>query len=249
MAEKPFFVGYLSVPPGLRAFLAVSALCLVALFAFVGWTVATTQADPMPGGFSGRQTLTGVLSVDPYPWVHVTTGSDAIPAGRPVLLSAPGKSGVAPRAAGLDGQVVEISGGGLRRGDLDLVQVRGGARGLSPVEGASAPAPRHQDLGRWRLTGEICDGKCYAGAMSPGTGLAHRACANLCLIGGVPPVFVSTKPVDGEAFLLLANADGLAVTEQLLDHVALRVELEGRIERRGNLLVFRAAPETLRVLP
>lgn len=21
------------------------------------------------------------------------------------------------------------------------------------------------DLGKWRLTGEICDGKCYAGAM------------------------------------------------------------------------------------
>ena len=102
-------------------------------------------------------------------------------------------------------------------------------------------------LGRWRLTGEICDGKCYAGAMRPGTGLAHKACANLCLIGGVPPVLVTTAPVEGERFLLIAGADGGPVTPALLDHVATLVQVEGDVERRGSLLVLRVAPGTLRL--
>lgn len=94
--------------------------------------------------------------------------------------------------------------------------------------------------------GEICDGKCYTGAMRPGEGLAHRACANVCLVGGVPPVFVSTDRIDGEEFLLMADADGGPVTDALLDHVATLVEVEGDVERRGDILVFRIDPDSIR---
>ena len=103
-------------------------------------------------------------------------------------------------------------------------------------------------LGRWRLKGEICDGKCLAGAMRPSRGLSHRACANLCLIGGVPPVFVSSGPVDGSEFFLLANKVGDPLPASYLKHVAVYVQLDGEVERRGQILIFKVDLDTLKVL-
>ena len=84
--------------------------------------------------------------------------------------------------------------------------------------------------------------------MRPGTGLAHRACANLCLVGGVPPVFVSSAPVEGEEFLLIGGPDGGPLPEALLDVTALYISVEGRVERRGDLLVFLIDPASIEVL-
>jgi hypothetical protein len=100
------------------------------------------------------------------------------------------------------------------------------------------PAPA-QDLGRWRLVGEICDGKCSAGAMKPGTGLAHKACANLCILVGLPPVLVMELPVEGATVVLLAAEDGGPMPDALYDLVAVPVSMDGTLERRDDLLIFR----------
>ena len=247
--REPFFIGWAKPPRSLRAFLVVCAVVLVAGSGAAGYLVAATASDPGAGAFRfdwGRQTVVGRLEALPYPVLHVSE-SPRHPAGHTLLLSAAGKNGVQRRAAPLDGRLVQASGVLIKRGALDMLQVRGGADGLSAVEGAEVPPTPLKPLGRWRLTGEICDGKCYAGAMRPGTGLAHKACANLCLIGGVPPVLVTTAPVEGERFLLIAGADGGPVTPALLDHVATLVQVDGDVERRGSLLVLRVAPGTLRL--
>ena len=163
------------------------------------------------------------------------------------MLSGGGKRGVLDRAEPLAGQLVTASGVLLARGDLDMLQVRGGADGLSAAEG-DAVLPESVPLGRWRLAGEICDGKCLAGAMRPGTGLAHKACANLCLSGGVPPVFVSSQPVEGSEFLLIAGPDGGALPQELYDYVGLYIGVEADIERRGDLLVMAIDPTTIEKL-
>ena len=248
MADKEsFFVGWDRPPPALRPFLVTAAASLVGVFMVAGYLAAATMSDPGNGAFRfdwGRQTLTGVMQAAPYPMLHVLD-SERFETGHTLLLSGGGKRGVQSRAAGLDGQVVQLSGVALKRGALDMIQLRGGRNGLAASEGEGAgPAP--VDLGRWRLTGEICDGKCYAGAMRPGTGLAHKACANLCLIGGVPPVFVITDRVDGEEFLVLASEDGGNITDAVLSHTALLVEIEGRVERHGAVLIFRIDPATIR---
>ena len=251
--REPFFIGWALPPAGLRLFLVLAAMALVALFAAVGWLLAATQDDPGDGAFRfdwGRQTVVGVIEAEPYPILHVLQ-SERFPAGHTLLLSGQGKRGAQDRSGPLDGQVVVASGVALTRGEIDMLQLRGGSNGLSPAEdraadpSASLPVPKA--LGRWRVTGEICDGKCYAGAMRPGDGLAHKACANLCLIGGVPPIFVATDRIDGEQFLLLADAEGGPVTEAVLDHVATLVEIEGNIERRGAILVFRIDPNSIRL--
>lgn len=249
--EKPFFVGYLPVPAALRTFLVSFSVGLALFFGVVAWGIGTTQTDPGPGAFRfdfGQQRLTGVMTERPYPMLHVIEGTNRVPQGKTILLAGNGKNGVQSRTQGAEGQIYRVQGPILRRGDLDMMQVRGGTRGLTPVQQAADEEIPHVDLGRWRLAGEICDGKCLAGAMRPGRGLAHRACANLCLIGGVPPVFVSSQPVEGEEFMLMGGPDGGPLTEKLLEFTALYIEVEGQLNRVGGMMVFLIDPATIKVL-
>lgn len=248
--DTSFFIGYLPAPKTLRGWLVGVSALLIALFAAVSLAIGVTQNDPGPGAFRfdfGEQTIAGLLEAKPYPMLHVTAGTDKIPAGHTVMLSGQGKRGVIAEAAPLDGKTAQFKGILIKRGDLDMLQVRGGPEGIVASEGA-APPVAVEKLGRWRLAGEICDGKCLAGAMSPGRGLAHKACANLCLAGGAPPVFVSSKPVVGADFLLMGGPDGGPLPDWLYDQTAIYVTLEGEIEKRGDLLIFRVDPASLKVL-
>lgn len=247
----PFFVGYLPVPKALRGFLWVVTAGLVVLAGIMGFWVGTTQNDPGPGAFRfdyGRQTVTGVIERTPVPILHVTQGNERIPTGHTLMMSGPGKNGVMNREAAINGQMVQVSGVLLERGTMDMMQVQGGPNGLKTVDGtAVVPSPR--DLGRWKLAGEICDGKCLAGAMRPGRGLAHKACANLCVAGGIPPVFVSSQPVEGSEFLMISGPGGVELSEAVYKRMGQYISVEGRVSRHGDLLVFAMEPETIEVLP
>lgn len=241
--RDPFFVGYLAPPKALRDLMLGVALAAVLGFAGAAWLVAATQDDPGDGAFRGAAAAMGVLQATPYPVVHVTL-SERFPAGTALLLTGGGKRGVQERADPLDGQLVAVSGFEISRGDIRGLQLAGGTDGMAPADGA-AGLPQVQDLGRWRITGEICDGKCLAGAMRPGTGLSHKACANLCLAGGVPPVFVATGPVEGAEFLLIGDVSGGPIRPEVLDHTGTLVQAEGRVERRGGLTVFLMDPASV----
>ena len=248
--DKPFFIGFLAIPAGLRIFLAVCAVVLVGGFGALGWAIGAAQDDPGDGAFRfdyGRQTVTGVVYTEPAPHALIVQGNERIPAGHVLMFTAGGKFSVMPRAKRLEGQLATLSGVLLKRGDLDMMQVRGGKNGLKAADG-DVPALEVEQLGRWRLAGEICDGKCLAGAMRPGRGIAHKACANLCLIGDIPPVFVSTQPVEGSEYLLVAGPDGKRMPQEWLDLVAADIIVEADIERRGDLLVMKIDPATIRKL-
>jgi hypothetical protein len=179
--------------------------------------------------------------------LRVTEGNDLIKPGKTLMLTSAGKSGVDMRAMGLDGQLATVSGIVLQRGTIDMLQLRGGGNGLSAVDGAP-PVMETEPLGRWKVAGEICDGKCLNGAMRPGRGLAHKACANLCLLGDVPPVFVSTQPIDGSDFMLITGPDGTRLPAEAYDYIGQFITLEGDLERRGDILVLRMDTSTMELI-
>lgn len=240
--DSGFFIGYSKkVPPAVAQCAVLFGVCFVLGLLSASLAFSLSTQNPGSGGYVDELRgghLTGVLETLPYPILRVPAQDGRGP--RAIMLSGQGKAGVAMAADPLEGQWAQVSGIFVKRGDLDMLLV-GGRDGLAGIEqpaGASQPEAA-VPLGRWRLTGEICDGKCYAGAMRPGTGLAHKACANLCITGGVPPVFVTTSPVEGHAFLLMAGADGGPLPRALLDQTGALIELEGDVERRDDILIFR----------
>ncbi|MEL6121964.1 MAG: hypothetical protein AAFR49_20115, partial [Pseudomonadota bacterium] len=68
---------------------------------------------------------------------------------------------------------------------------------------------------------------------------------NLCIVGGVPPVFVSTQPVAGSEFLMLGGMGMSERPQVMLDMVGEYVTLEGQVEKRGDLLIFTPDYETV----
>ena len=239
-----FFIGWgKKLPKGLSSFLIIISLFTVGLFAGTAFSFVVTQDDPGDGAFRGRQNVTGVIQANPYPVVHIAP-NDKYPNGHSMMLSGGGKRGVQNQAGPLDGQVVQVRGALIKRGDLDMIQVGRRMRAMKDVEPHQVETV---SLGRWKLSGEICDGKCYAGAMRPGTGLAHKACANLCLVGGVPAVFVSSGPVDGSTFFMLSDKEGNALGDELYDLTAVLLSAEGEVEKRGNLHLFKIDLDTVEV--
>lgn len=252
MSEKPvpFFVGYLNIPNGLKGFLIkISALVFCGFMA--GAVLAgATQDDPGAAGFRfdfGRQTVQGTLQAKPYPLLHVTQGNDRIKVGETLMLTGQGKTGAMASIKTLNGKNIEATGIILNRGELRMLQLLGGNRGFKSLE-EDAPIPQAEKLGTWRLQGEICDGKCLAGAMQPGRGLAHKACANLCLIGDIPPVFVSSKPVEGEEYFLIGDMNGGPLSSAAYDYVGQFVQIEADLERQGDLMVLRLDPKRIEVV-
>ncbi|MBR0656162.1 hypothetical protein [Plastoroseomonas arctica] len=247
MSGSPdFFIGWSSSPPRpLRRFLAVLGAGVMAGAIALGIGLGFAADDPAGPGFGQggapvpalvfEERVTGTLTAEPYPVLHLPP-SPGLPRGRALLLAGDGKVGVGDVAA-MAGQSVAMGGFALRRGDIEML-----ATGDAPeVVGPGAPVPVER-LGRWRITGEICDGKCASGGMRPGIGLAHRACATLCLSGDIPAIFVATAPVEGSAYLLLADAEGRANLAAFRPLVGQRVRLEGEVLRQGAMLVFRADP-------
>jgi hypothetical protein len=241
--SREFFIGWASPSATLRrrVLLPAMAAALAGLPA-LGLLLGGAADDPAGPGFASvpgqpgladlpsAEALRGVLRDGPTPLLQLE-------GGRTLILSGDGKRGPGLDMAALRGRLVAAEGHVLRRGTIEML-----ALGAPPTLLPDAPPgmPAAHPLGRWRITGEVCDGKCAGGAMQPGTGIGHRACATLCLDGDIPAVFVSTRPVAGHAFLVLGDRDGGSPMPAMRDLIGRRVTLEGQVLRQGNLLVFHA---------
>jgi hypothetical protein len=246
-SPDPFFVGYFKkVPPDIRNLALGAGAAVIAFLALMALLLPLGTIDPGSGRYANDLRggkLMGIIEPLPYPILRVPASGDA-PA-RAVLLGGREKIGVQKRVD-LGTPMIGVTGVFVRRGDLEMLLIGdNGAVANSTGLAGFVPAPV-EDLGRWRLTGEICDGKCYGGAMKPGTGLAHKACANLCITTGLPPVLVMELPVEGSTVVLLAAKDGGPMPKELFDLTAIPIELEGQLERRDDLLIFRIDESTAR---
>ncbi|WP_310618740.1 hypothetical protein [Flexibacterium corallicola] len=246
----PFFIGWSKKPPkALRWFLFVVSAVLVGAAAGVAFGLGASLSDPGDGHFSwsqNQQPLMGVIEAKPYPILRVVKEGQQ-GSSEAILLAGIGKRGIQSKLTADISGPVKIQGVPLKRGTINMLQV-GRIEALEETAAASQQSPiisPSKSLGRWRLTGEICDGKCYIGAMRPGNGLAHKACANLCIIGGLPPVFVTSSPIKGQSFFLLSDEQGNPLSSDFLDYTALLISMEGEVEQRDDLLIFKIDPTSV----
>lgn len=239
MNNKPngdFFVGYLPTPGKLRMFYWITVPVLLASLLGTGTYIASSQQSAGKGQWLVPETRTtqGFLSVDPYPVLH-TTGSNP----KSILLVRPGKSSAHDLVAPHAGKSVAITGVPIDRGGWSMMEVRTpeDIREQPAMQGSALPEP--QVFEAVSLTGQIVDSKCFLGVMKPGAGKVHRACAAMCLTGGMPPMLVVTNS-DGDRYgYMLINNDGSSASKNLIPFVDVPVRISGQLERRGDLTYLR----------
>lgn len=243
-----FYVGYQrQAPPALGRFLRRTVGLLLALALVLGLTLACLQRPFDPGTFEYgvERQLSGVVWERPYPLLAVER-----PRARGTSLYhlvAFGKHGGGAEVAGLDGRRVRLAGSLIYRGGQTMVEIAPGS--VEALDGGAPAAAGGRDLGTHTLVGEIVDSKCYLGVMKPGRGKPHRACAALCIRGGIPPLFAVATAAGEALHFLLVDEDGGAVNPRVVDRVGEPLAITGRVRRTGDLLVLAADPAAYEPIP
>jgi len=240
--QRDFYVGYLALPPRLRLVIAGLVLVLFALLAFDAWLYARLQPEAGNGRWADAPTdYVGTLYRDPYPSIRVNVGTKT---RTYVLISEEKRGAEAELQKFADGTAIHVQGYEIGRAAVAMVQLA--ATSVNAVSLPASPRADREILGQATLEGEIVDSKCWLGVMRPGDGHIHKACASICIRGGIPPMFV-TRDGKYPPVLLMTLPDGRAVPpETILDLVADPVTLSGVIEKRQDIYVFKADLSTLR---
>jgi len=252
-AKDEFFVGWLPMPSSYARFsLSISILLLIV---GVGIAVVAGRQQQSPGSgiweSDTSRTFEGVVYASPYAMIRVPGEKPDDPV-RTILLVEEGKFGAVERVLPWDGQPVRVSGSLLHREERRMLELAAGETGIQPVQAMPLevqttlrrPSPR--SLGILTLAGEIIDSKCYLGAMKPGGGKTHKACAALCLAGGVPPMFVTRDAEKRETFHLLTSPEGGPIEPGVIEFVGDLVEITGELEQQGDLQVLKVTAEQIR---
>ena len=250
MSDDDFFVGWAEQLPKAdrRSFVGIG-LTVVAGCAGLGAGLALSQREPSPGGWdlANEREWTGVVTATPYAMLR-TRDLDGEP--RTVLLACEGKCGVATSIGAFDGRRVTIRGTLIERGRHAMIAVSSAPDWITDSETADDEALIFASptvLTNATLDGEILDTKCWFGAMNPNSGKPHKACAALCIRGGIPPAFYVKDPAEQSALLIL-TAQGRPFGTDLLPLVADAVRIEGRLQRADDLLFFDTRLEQIRRL-
>lgn len=233
---KPFFIGWMGLPRGLRLFMAAAVTVLILSQATIAAVLYLGQPPRATGIWGdGEQAFEGVLVIEPYPMVLLASADGK--AARMVLLVDEWKFGLTLPADVKDGDTVAVRGYSIERDGVTVLQVS------APLDKLRSGSPLAiADLGDRTLTGEIVDSKCWAGAMNPGDGKAHKGCGSICLLGGIPALFL---PANGSGWYVLADAKGKAMPEDIRTRIGEQITLKGRLFDGGDLRILRVDANTL----
>ncbi|MEZ4830220.1 MAG: hypothetical protein R3C61_28635 [Bacteroidia bacterium] len=258
-----FFIGYRDyIPQTYRLPVLMGIVLIAVVFAVAAWIWVSQQKPFATATFElGKPTvLKGLVFQKPVPAIRVVSGRDFL--GNQVYQTIPlinfGKFG----ASGLLMEYEQKIGKPLSEGEISLegtLIYRDGKTLFELTKRSEALKGFSDDIslydkslrqfttvsmGEAELSGEIVDPKCYFGVMKPGQGKPHRACASLCIRGGIPPVFVTIGENGEPNYFLLLGANGEMVNEKVLDYVAVPSRIRGKIIQADDWFIIYANPET-----
>lgn len=242
MSDSDFFIGWSDEMPSIdrRVFIGTGLGLMAGTFGVAG-LLASTQSPVGNGTWAMGEVRewSGYATSSPYAMLR-TDDIDGSP--KTALLGCLGKCGVAARLNSYDGKAVSVTGSLIQRGRHSMIAVVDGPEWIKEASRELPEPVRFPEIemvSRVDLTGEILDSKCWFGAMRPSSGKVHKACASLCIRGGIPPAFYA-KGSEGRTILLVMTNNGEAHGEDLLEYVADPVRITGEARRQGDLLLLDA---------
>ncbi len=244
--QDEFFIGWLALPRTYRRLVRIAAVVSLLLAGLSAALLALPQRSPGDGVWNPTsQTLVGLAQAAPYPLLWLPA-DEAHPSGRAVLLVAEGKFGAARRIAQFAGRWVRVRGTLLVRDGRALFELASEPNAVEDLEQFAVKSPFvSQGAGQVRVRGEIIDPKCYLGAMKPGGGKTHKACAALCIRGGIPPMLLSIDPEGRPQYYLLTGPNDEPLHEQLAPFAGDLIAASGRERLVGDLRVLAIDLESL----
>lgn len=236
MSDSGFYVGYLPMPRRHKRAVIASVVALVIVMLGVGGWVSASQGGGGEGVWDTGTPVTweGVLVTEPYPMLMQDDGSV-------VLIVEASKIGAQERFFGMGGERVELTGWRLERGDRRMIEMEpgdGSVRVLEQNAGTGMVMVMGDEV---ELPGEILDSKCYMGAMKPGSGKGHKACATLCIDGGIPPMLFGGTLYDSThewSVYLIVDEEGGPAGELVREWIGEPVTVRGRVGLIGDMGVI-----------
>ncbi len=232
----PIYVGYLDLPRRHRRFVVGAGVALVCSLAAAAGVIALSQRDPGDAVWEVgvERRWTGVVRMEPYPMLVEADGTARFIVGM-------GKFAVRERVAPFDGMLCEVRGTSLAREHRRIIELSMGDHAIVQT-GTSSPLPQptHRQFHPRDVTvvGEIVDGKCYLGSMKPGNGKTHKACAILCIEGGLPPLVAADVPGAGRLYPLLRVDGSTVLPQEVLGVVGEPVRITGRLSELHGLPIL-----------
>jgi hypothetical protein len=230
-----------------------TAIAASSIVAAAGLAIGHVTLDGGNFEFGHPRTIAGVIVEHPYPTLRTAGETPGAP-DTSSLLVAPGKHGADALVRGLDGQRVTFSATRIQRGEHTMFEIDPSSvtpatpSSASPHAVAPATLTATAASAPVTLRGEIVDSKCFLGVMVPGEGVTHKACASLCLRGGIPPALLVRDRAGRSALLLLVTMSDEPIGAAAIALAGEPVEMTGITTRRGDWWLLRTDPATWRPL-
>jgi hypothetical protein len=246
--DEDFFIGWAPTSKGNRRFLLAGGIGLIASGMGLISLLGNAHEPVGLGQWDQGQTvnLTGIMVNNPWPHLLMLNHDLGV---KSVYLVGSGKLRLEKNRLFSDGILVKATGSLIKRGHYAMMAITDINSNLKKVN-SKYPLTQNVEIdeGSVLLSGEILDAKCWFGAMRPSSGKVHKACASLCVRGGLPVAFCSSGCGDESELLTLVRPDGTAHSYELLPYVADPVVIEGRIVRVNGMKQLRAKISDIRFL-
>lgn len=250
--NSPFFVGYLDMPNALKRFYVPLTIVMMVLSALAGFIFASQQSSTAEASWQTESTVTftGLLMVDPYPVLH-RLHPEKSRAIESVLLVRQGKYSAEEFAHAAHGEMVSITGFVISRGGWTMLELRSAddivAMDLDQSDDEDFLRTKIEtvSLGDVTLSGEVADSKCFLGVMKPGEGSVHKACAEVCLLGGMPTMLVVRDQRENRYGYILTLHDGSSASRSMAERAADKLEINGELMQKGDLMYLRMSSDNI----
>lgn len=239
MSARRIYVGYLPMPGDLRKPVLLIVLLICCSLVAAAAMMALTTRDAGSGSWETGHAvaLDGELLCEPFPMLRVIRDGHATR----VLLVGMGKHGVQARCAAVGVQrMVRATGFRIERDGMLMLELLDDQDALVPIDAPAMAGEAPADLGQLDLSGEIVDSKCWMGVMQPGDGTTHRACAQLCIRGGIPPSLVCQASDGSPRRAIIVAPDGRAMPfERLEAWIGMPVRVRGQAAVVDGMAIVR----------
>jgi len=221
MSQSDLYVGYLPLPAKHRAGVRVTCAFLFLTFLLASAAIAYLQRDPGPAVWdtAHEQAFTGLVLANPYPALETPEGT--------YLVVEMGKRGAQERLNPLHTTTARLTGFLLEREGRRMIELAPDPSAVVPLDERRTSSTTLFAGEEITLAGEILDAKCYLGAMKPGDGKAHKACATLCIDGGIPPMLYATRSDGTKGYYILTARDASPAPELVRGYLAEPVRVRG----------------------